>query len=88
MPAHLLLYPILDIREAIPYPEVVHPTAELRIDQGNYPSVQSLWQKRRYAHAQKSYKIIVGSATDTSDCLLYDKYRGGCKTKIQGGERK
>jgi hypothetical protein len=25
---------------------------------------------------EKRYKIIVGSATDTSDCLLYRKYRG------------
>jgi hypothetical protein len=29
---------------------------------------------------QKNYKIIVGSATDTMECLLYSRYRGNKMT--------
>ena len=40
MPPHFLLYPVLDIGEAyarIPYPELVNPAPELRIDQVDDP---------------------------------------------------
>ena len=40
------------------------------------PRLTKLWEKRRHARTRKRYEIIVGSATDTRECLLYHNYRG------------